>query len=166
MNSQSDLWYSWTLWERKWWSWIPSICICLSVDSMIFLRSSEVTFFVTEHFPKCVMNQTLIDPCSLNKSECHLTLIVIPLIEYLTFTFKLSPYTWDSHICCSRICNVLSLFSIRTMYYFFNLLLFDYYQYLCENVIMLKVILMKYIKTTIKGLQPSNDHYMHIFRCT
>lgn len=120
----SDLWYSWTLWERKWRSWIPSICICLSVDSMIFLRSSEVTFFVTEHFPKCVMNQTLIDPCSLNKSECQLTLIVIPLIEYLTFTFKLSPYTWDSHICCSRICKVLSLSSIRTMYYFFNLLKF------------------------------------------
>lgn len=111
-------------WERKWWSWIPSICICLSVDSMIFLRSSEVTFFVTEHFPKYVMNQTLIDPCSLNKSECQLTLIVIPLIEYLTFTFKLSPYTWDSHICCSRICKVLSLSSIRTMYYFFNLLKF------------------------------------------
>lgn len=101
----------------------PFVFVCLWIQ-WFFSGPQKSPFFVTEHFPKCVMNQTLIDPCSLNKSECQLTLIVIPLIEYLTFTFKLSPYTWDSHICCSRICKVLSLSSIRTMYYFFNLLKF------------------------------------------
>lgn len=104
-----------------------------------FLRCSQASFFVTEHseFPNYLF------------FKCQLTLIVVPLIENLPFTFKLAANPSGS---AHAYVMFLSFYLISTMYHFFNLVLFYYFQYLwiCDYVKGYE------IDSVLKGLQASN----------